>query len=153
MIRLKHLSNVHCNIDDIYNNIGAVYRSFYHYDLPLDYFNRSIEIYNKSLSSSHLSVPSTCKNIGMTYEIKKDFIQALEFYTKAANMFHQTLPIKHPDSINSPRFFSNGYITTVLFPSTNNAESKNVDRDCSMVWGASASLCGYELSVSTPFTY
>jgi tetratricopeptide (TPR) repeat protein len=80
IIRLKHLPNGHCNIGDIYNNIGAVYRSLYHYDLALDYFSRSIEIYNKSLCSSHPSVASTCKNIGMTYEIKKDFIQALEFY-------------------------------------------------------------------------
>ncbi|CAF0746414.1 unnamed protein product [Rotaria sordida] len=41
IIRLKYLPNEHFDIGDVYNNIGAVHRYLGHYDLALNYFNRS----------------------------------------------------------------------------------------------------------------
>jgi tetratricopeptide (TPR) repeat protein len=112
MIRLKHLPNGHCDIGDTYNNIGAVHRCLGHYDLALDYFNHSLEIYEKFLFSQHPSIASIYKNLGITYERKNNHIQALEFYQKAENIFHQTLPINHPDIIEIDRLIR--HISSVL---------------------------------------
>ncbi|CAF4375592.1 unnamed protein product, partial [Rotaria magnacalcarata] len=73
----------------------------------LYYFNRSLEIYEKSLFSQHPSIASTYKNIGITHEIKKNLVVALEFYNKAADIFHETLLMKHPDVIEIDRLIRN----------------------------------------------
>ncbi len=60
-IRLKNLPNEHYHIDDIYNNIGIVYRCLNYYDIALDYFNKSLKIYEKILFAKHPSIASIYK--------------------------------------------------------------------------------------------
>jgi tetratricopeptide (TPR) repeat protein len=70
-------------------------------DQALSNYQTALDIQQKSLSANHKSLASTLYNIGSVHETKNDFELALDYYLKAMKMSHHTVPVTHPELIQT----------------------------------------------------
>ena len=66
------------------------------YPKALSYYEKDLEISQKSLPPNHPDIGASCNNIGMFYEKMGDNSKAHSFYEKAVKNGEQSLPANHP---------------------------------------------------------
>ena len=71
-----------CIRDRLYNNIGRIYDSQSDYAKSLEYYNKSLSIYESVLGPDHPDVATLYNNIGLVYSSQGDYAKSLEHYNK-----------------------------------------------------------------------
>jgi tetratricopeptide (TPR) repeat protein len=81
----------------ICNNIGVTHRSMGEYEMALSYFEKALEIQQKSLPHNHPDLATISNNIGMTHQLMGDYPTALSYFEKTLEIQQNSLPDNHPD--------------------------------------------------------
>ena len=67
------------------------------YSKALSYYEKDLEISQKSLPPNHPDLAMSCYNIGGLYEKMSEYRKAESFYKRAVNIGQKSLPSNHPD--------------------------------------------------------
>jgi tetratricopeptide (TPR) repeat protein len=85
----------------IYGQIALAKSSQGEYDEAITFYNKVVEIYNKTLPPNHLNLSDLYNNIGEVYCMTGDYPKALSSFEKALEINKQSLPSNHPDLASS----------------------------------------------------
>jgi tetratricopeptide (TPR) repeat protein len=85
----------------IYGQIASAKYQQGEYEEAITFYEKSLEIKQKTLPPNHLSFASTYNNIGAVYQNMGDYSKALSSYEKALEIDQQSLPPNHPDLAHS----------------------------------------------------
>jgi tetratricopeptide (TPR) repeat protein len=81
-----------------YNNqIGYVKNHQGDYEKAIEYYEKALEILQKTLPSNHPNWATSYNNIGILYKNMGENSKALSFYEKSLEIQQKTLPPNHPD--------------------------------------------------------
>jgi tetratricopeptide (TPR) repeat protein len=81
----------------IYHQIAYVKDNQGEYKEAIKFYEKTLEIKQKTLPPNHLSFADTYNNIGEVYRKMGDYPKALSYYEKALEIQQQSLPPNHPD--------------------------------------------------------
>jgi tetratricopeptide (TPR) repeat protein len=81
----------------IYNQLGLSMYKQKDYKQALTYYEKSLEIKQKTLPANHINLAHSYSNIGSVYVDLGDFSKALSSYEKALHIKQQSLPPNHAD--------------------------------------------------------
>ncbi|CAF3904094.1 unnamed protein product [Adineta steineri] len=84
-----------------YNQLGYVKDDQGDYEKAIWYYEKALEICQKTLPSNHPSLATSYNNIGSVYSKMGEYSKALSFYEKALEIWQKTLPSNHPDLASS----------------------------------------------------
>jgi tetratricopeptide (TPR) repeat protein len=71
------------------------------YSMALSYFEKVLEIHQKSLSSDHPNLALNYYNIGEVHHSMGNYSMALSFLEKALEIQQRSLPSDHPDLVTT----------------------------------------------------
>ncbi|CAF1309016.1 unnamed protein product [Rotaria sordida] len=80
-----------------YHHLGLMKENQKPYNVAIDFYEKSLAIFEKTLPPNHLKLATSYNNIGATYNNMGDYSKALEFYEKALKIGEKALPSNHPD--------------------------------------------------------
>jgi tetratricopeptide (TPR) repeat protein len=87
---------------DIYYQLGRINNFQDDYEKAILFYEKALEIDQKSLPSNHLSLANTYNNIGAVYDNMKEYSNALCYYQKALDIYQKNdLPSDHQDLATS----------------------------------------------------
>jgi tetratricopeptide (TPR) repeat protein len=84
-----------------YHQLGYVKDHQGDYEKAIRYYEKSLEIKQKTLSANHPSLATSYNNIGLVYYHMGGYSKALSFYEKDFDICQKTLPANHPDLATS----------------------------------------------------
>ncbi|CAF1068388.1 unnamed protein product [Adineta ricciae] len=79
-----------------YHNLGYLKNQQGDYKTAVEYYERVLEIRQKTLPSNHHLLATSYNNIGGVYDNMGDYSKALTFYKKTLEIEEKTLPSNHP---------------------------------------------------------
>ena len=83
-------------------NVGIASNSMRKYDIALDYYKKSIEIFeNIYKTDNNIDIADVYNNMGVSYENKKEYELALDYYRKALKIRNAIYDYKHQDVATS----------------------------------------------------
>jgi tetratricopeptide (TPR) repeat protein len=91
-----------------YNNCGVAKYHQGDVEEAIGYYEKGLEIYQKTHSPNHLWLATSYSNLGNVYNDKKEFSKALSLYEQALEIRQKTLPENHP----SLAILYNGIVST-----------------------------------------
>ncbi|CAF0893152.1 unnamed protein product [Adineta ricciae] len=71
------------------------------YKMAIEYYEKALEIREKTLPSNHPSLATSYSSIGLVYMNMGEYSEALLFYEKALGIREKTLPSNHPSLATS----------------------------------------------------
>jgi tetratricopeptide (TPR) repeat protein len=80
----------------IYNQLGLIKNRQGEYQEAITFYEKSLEIKEKTLPPNHLNLASSYNNIGSVYYSMGDNSKALSYYEKDLEIKQQSLPPTHP---------------------------------------------------------
>ena len=80
------LVNSEISNQDIYNNMGAIYKRINDYNKSLEYYTKALNIREKNTRRYYHKIANSYNNISSVYIEMRDYSRALEFATKALNI-------------------------------------------------------------------
>ncbi len=86
---------------NLLNTIGYTYYLQGDYSKALEFYQKSLAIYEEVLGTKHPSTVTSYDNIGMVYQAKREYDKALEFYQKSLATYEEVLGIKHHNTAAS----------------------------------------------------
>jgi tetratricopeptide (TPR) repeat protein len=78
-----------------YNNLGYVKGDQGDYEKALSFYEKALEIRQKTLPPNHPSLATSYNNIGLVYQNMEEYSKAFSFYEKTREIFEKTLPPNH----------------------------------------------------------
>ncbi|CAF1275312.1 unnamed protein product [Rotaria sordida] len=84
-----------------YHHLGLMKDQQGQYNVAIEFYVKSLAIYEKILPLNHPSLATSYNNIGQLYYNIGDYSKALEFYEKALKIFEKALPPNHPNLATS----------------------------------------------------
>lgn len=78
-----------------YNIMATISSSASNYDIAMELFNKSVDLYVTIYGQEHLTVATGYNNIGIIYRIKGDYDLALEFQKRALSIQQKYLEPRH----------------------------------------------------------
>ena len=84
-----------------YSQLGSVKIHQDDYEKALWYYEKALEIWQKTLPPNHPLLATSYNNIGGVYRYMGKYSKALSFYEKALEIWQKTLPPNHPDLATS----------------------------------------------------
>ncbi|CAF1456000.1 unnamed protein product [Adineta steineri] len=84
-----------------YNQLGYVKDDQGDYEKAIWYYEKALEICQKTLPSNHPSLATSYNNIGLVYKNMGEYSKALSYYEKALEIQHKTFPSNHPSLATS----------------------------------------------------
>ncbi|CAF1260068.1 unnamed protein product [Adineta steineri] len=84
-----------------YNQLGIIHWKQGDYDQAIEYYEKVLEIREKTLPLNHPSLVTSYNDIGNVYTYVGAYSKALSVYEKALEINEKTLPSNHPDSASS----------------------------------------------------
>lgn len=93
----------------IFNQLGQMMRQRGKYKEAICFYEKDLEISQKTLSPNHPELAVSYNNIGVVYEEMHDYTNALLYYEKALKIKQQTLPSNHLDFAGSYNNIGNVY--------------------------------------------
>ncbi|CAM4820263.1 unnamed protein product [Rotaria magnacalcarata] len=81
----------------IYNMLGMLKNDQHEYQEAATFYEKSLEIYEKTLPSNHPDLASSYNSIGSVYNNMGEYSKALEFYEKSNKIIEISLPLNYPD--------------------------------------------------------
>ena len=85
----------------IYHHLGMIKNNQGEYTEALSYYEKGIEIFEKTLPANHPDLATSYNNIGLLYNTRGEYSKALSYYEKALEIRLKTLPANHPDLATS----------------------------------------------------
>jgi tetratricopeptide (TPR) repeat protein len=85
----------------IYHQIASAKDGQGEYEEAITFYEKSLEIKQKTLPPNHLSFADTYNDIGAVYDSMSDYPKALSYYEKALEIKKQSLPPSHPNLTSS----------------------------------------------------
>jgi tetratricopeptide (TPR) repeat protein len=86
---------------NIYHQLGSTKDNQGKYVEALAFYEKALEIQQKTLSSNHPNLAHSYNNIGSVYEKMDEYSKALSSHEKALGIRQKTLPPNHPDLATS----------------------------------------------------
>ena len=80
------LVNSEISNQDIYDNMGAIYKRINDYNKSLEYYTKALNIREKNTRRYYHKIANSYNNISSVYIEMRDYSRALEFATKALNI-------------------------------------------------------------------
>jgi tetratricopeptide (TPR) repeat protein len=84
-----------------YNQLGCVKNNQGDYDNAVHFYEKALEIRQKTLPPNHPHLATSKNNIGVVYHSMGEYSQALSFHETALEIRQKTLPQNHPDLATS----------------------------------------------------
>ncbi|CAF1512463.1 unnamed protein product [Adineta ricciae] len=84
-----------------YHQLGYLKDDQGDYKMAIEYYEKALEIREKTLPSNHPDFATSYNNIGLVYKNMGEYSKALSFYEKALEIREKTLPSNHPDLATS----------------------------------------------------
>ena len=107
--------------EGIYNQLGQIYDSKGEHEEAITFFEKSLEIQEKTLPPTDPNMAVAYNNIGNVYQSMCDYPQALSSHEKALAIRQQSLPLNHPDLAMSYNIIRmSDYASAFVLPSNNN---------------------------------
>jgi tetratricopeptide (TPR) repeat protein len=85
----------------IYYNLGWIKNDQGNYTEAIKYYEKSLEIREKTLPANHPHLATSYNNIGAVYVNMGEYSRALSYYEKALEIKQKTLPANHPHLASS----------------------------------------------------
>ena len=86
----------------LYNQqLGWIKKSQGDYRQALRFYEKALDIDEKTLPANHPSRATSYNNIGLVYSDMGEYSKALSFHEKALDIYQKTLPANHPDLATS----------------------------------------------------
>jgi tetratricopeptide (TPR) repeat protein len=101
--------------ETIYHEIGRAKDNQGQYKDAIKFYEKSLQIKEKTLSSNHLGLAHTYSNIGVAYYNLGDYSKAISYYEKALELQQQSLPPDHSDLALSYNNIGNAYYNIGLY--------------------------------------
>jgi tetratricopeptide (TPR) repeat protein len=79
-----------------YVSLGYVKNDQGDYEKAIWYYEKGLEIYEKTLPPNHPDLATSYNNIGTVYDTMGEYSKALSYYEKALEIYQKTLPPNHP---------------------------------------------------------
>ncbi|CAF3554837.1 unnamed protein product [Adineta steineri] len=92
-----------------YNQLGSIHLNQGDYEKTVWFYEKALEIQQKTVSSNHPSLATLYNNIGMVYNKIGEYRKALSFYGKALEIDQKTLHSNHPYLATSYNNIGNVY--------------------------------------------
>ncbi|CAF1279046.1 unnamed protein product [Adineta ricciae] len=80
-----------------YHQLGNLKHNQVDYKMAIEYYEKALEIREKSLPSNHPKLATSYSSIGLVYRSMGEYSSALSFLEKALEIYQKTLPSNHPD--------------------------------------------------------
>ncbi|CAF1627758.1 unnamed protein product, partial [Adineta ricciae] len=80
-----------------YHQLGSLKNDQGDYKMAIEYYEKALEIQEKTLPSNHPHLAQSYNNNGSVYVNMGEYSKALSFYEKALEIQEKTLPSNHPD--------------------------------------------------------
>ncbi len=109
------------------HNLAEIYRSMGEYDKALEFYQKSLVIWEEVLGIKHPDTARSYNNIGLVYDSIGEYDKALEFYQKALAIREEVLGIKHPDTASSYNNIAVLYYKMRNYPKSAKYMQKAVD--------------------------
>ena len=84
-----------------YHQLGCIKDAQGDYPEAVSFYERALEIKEKSLPANHPSLATSYNNIGTVYDNMGEYSKALSFYERALEIRQKSLPANHPDLATS----------------------------------------------------
>ncbi|CAF1431081.1 unnamed protein product [Adineta steineri] len=84
-----------------YNNLATVKNHQGNYEQAIEYYEKALEIQEKTLPANHSDLATSYNNIGNVYEKMGEYSKTLLFYEKALGIWEKTLPANHSNLATS----------------------------------------------------
>ena len=81
--------------------MAGVYQAQGDYEKALEYYEKDLEISERTLGSDHPSTATTYNNMAGVYKEQGEYEKALEYYEKALTVFMAKLGANHPYTQNT----------------------------------------------------
>jgi tetratricopeptide (TPR) repeat protein len=91
------------------DRLGSVKFSQGQYEEALPFYQKSLEIFERTLPENHLTLACSYNNIGLLYHEICEYSKAASFHEKALRIRQQLLPPNHPDLAFSHNSLGNVY--------------------------------------------
>ena len=88
----------HPDTADSYINIGVVYAEQGDYEKALEFFFKSLAIYEKVLGAEHPNTADSYYNIAIIYKGQGNYETALEYFQKSLAIYEKVLGCEHPNT-------------------------------------------------------
>ncbi|CAF3119171.1 unnamed protein product [Rotaria sp. Silwood2] len=85
----------------LYNQLGRIKHRKKQYMEALEFYEKALEIQQKSFPSKHLDLASTYTNIGLVHSSMEEYTKALDFYRKALEIQEDLLPSDHQNLVTT----------------------------------------------------
>ncbi|CAF1319918.1 unnamed protein product [Adineta ricciae] len=92
---LNELPCDHKDVPRCYHNLGNMAFQKGDYDSSLQWYNKSLEIWNRTLEANDPLLATSYNNIGLVYDDQNDSKKALEMYEKALQIWKQKFGENH----------------------------------------------------------
>ncbi|CAF1606247.1 unnamed protein product, partial [Adineta ricciae] len=79
-----------------YHQLGYLKGDQGDYKMAIEYYEKALEIREKTLPSNHPHLATSYNNIGALYKNMGEYSKALLFHEKALEIYQKTLPSNHP---------------------------------------------------------
>jgi tetratricopeptide (TPR) repeat protein len=79
-----------------YNNLGCIKDHQGDYKKAIEYYEKALEIEEKTLPPNHSSLATSYNNIGILYDNMVEYSKAFSFYEKDLEISQKSLPSNHP---------------------------------------------------------
>ena len=76
--------------------MGSVYSNMGEYSKALSYYEKCLDMRQKTLPANHPDLATSYNNIGSVYSNMGEYSKALSYYEKCLDMQKKTLPANHP---------------------------------------------------------
>jgi tetratricopeptide (TPR) repeat protein len=94
----------------IYQYLGWIKDDQGKYTEAITYYEKSLEIKQKTLPANHPDLADSYNNIGSVYDDMGEYSKALSYYEKALEIYQKTLPANHPDLATSYNNIGSVYV-------------------------------------------
>jgi tetratricopeptide (TPR) repeat protein len=93
----------------IYHQLGLFKYEQGEYQEAITFYEKSLEIREKTLPPNHPDLAASYNNIGLVYDSMREYSKALSYYEKALEIKQQSLPPNYPSLANSYNNIGNVY--------------------------------------------
>ena len=90
------LPSNHPSLASSFNNIGEVYRNMREYSTALSFYEKGLEICQKTLPPNHPSLAVSFYNIACLFTNMENYSKALSYLQRALDIWQRSLPPNHP---------------------------------------------------------
>ncbi|CAF0794620.1 unnamed protein product [Adineta steineri] len=99
-----------------YNQLGRVHQTQSNYENAIWYYEKALEIRQKTLPSNDPFLATSYNNIGLVYCDIGEYSKALSYYEKALEIRQKTLPSNHLDLAQSYNSIGTVYVNIAEYP-------------------------------------